>query len=335
MESLSPPLRIALLGAARSQQKRLSGLLTFPHEFVESSPRRQAVDAVVALKFGSAEADCFSTRLLHLPGAGADALDFAVLAPDCWVCNVFEHEVPVAEFVFTAILNHATGYCRMIREFKNELWSEIYLARSPHGEIFGKTLGLVGFGHIGKAVTQRARAFGMQVHVVSHSGVAPEADWVGRPEQLHDMLSVADFIVIACPLTSETRGLIGAAELGAMKSSAVLINIGRAQIVEEEPLFQALERGRLAGATLDVWYEYPAAGDVNARPSRFPFDRLPNVHCTAHSSGWTEGLFERRYAVIADNLTRLYRREPLRNVIHSPHPSTPSAAAVDDVGISS
>ncbi len=336
MESLSPPLRIALLGAAQPQEQRLSGLLAFPHEFVTALPHRQTVDAVVALKFGRAEADRFLTRLVHLPGAGADALDFAVLAPDCRVCNVFEHEVPVAEFVFTAILEHATGYCRMTREFKGERWSDIYFGRRPHGEIFGKTVGLVGFGHIGKAVTQRARAFGMPVHVISHSGVAPEADWVGRPAQLHDMLAVADFLVIACPLTVETRGLIGAAELAAMKSSAVIINIGRAQIVEEEPLFRALEHGRLAGATLDVWYEYPAAAaDTGARPSRFPFDQLPNVRCTPHSSGWTEGLFQRRYAVIADNLSRLYRGAPLRNVIHDPdRPAAPRRAVDGDLASS-
>ena len=101
-----------------------------------------------------------------------------------------------------------------------------------------------------------------------------------------------------------------------MKRSAVLINIGRAQVVDEEALFQALESGRLGGATLDVWYQYPeSAADSQARPARFPFDRLPNVHCTAHSSAWTEAMFDRRYAVIADNLSRLYSGRALRNVI--------------------
>jgi phosphoglycerate dehydrogenase-like enzyme len=322
-------MRIVLLGAPQAQAQRLADLLPFAHEFVAASNQQQAVDAVIALKFGRAEACRFLTPLLHLPGAGADAVEFEALQPGCSVCNVFEHEVPIAEFVFAAMLDHALGYGKMAREFSAERWSEIYHARRPHAEIFGKTLGLLGFGHIGKAVTQRARAFGMQVHAISHSGHAPGADWVGSSPQLHEMLAVADFIVIACPLTAETRGLIGADEIAAMKSSAILINIGRAQIIDEEPLFRALQSGRLAGATLDVWYDYPAAGDLQDRPSRFPFERLPNVHCTPHSCAWTEGLFQRRYAVIADNLARLRRGEPLRNVIYTaPRPNI-AIAAVD------
>jgi len=318
VESLSGRLRIVLLGAAQAQSQRLSSLLDFPHEFIGASPHRQTVDAVIALRFGRAEADQYLTRILHLPGAGADALDFAALAPDCAVCNVFEHEVPIAEFVFAAILDHALGYGKLTHSFSSRRWSETYSARQPHEEILGKTLGLVGFGHIGKAIAPRARAFGMQVHAVSRSGHAPEADWAGKVPQLKQMLRVADFVVIACPLTAETRGLIGVNELAAMKSSAVLINISRAQIIEEEPLYRALAGGRLAGATLDVWYDYPAAGDLDARPSRFAFDQLPTVHCTPHSSAWTEGLFRRRYALIADNLKRLHDGLPLLNVIHGP-----------------
>ena len=315
MERLSPPLRIAMLDVAVAQQSRLDGLLEFPHEFVAAGTGRQSVDAVVALRFGAAEDANFAPRLLHLPGAGADAVDSAVLERGCVVCNVFEHEIPVAEYVMTAVLDHTTTYGRMQRAFDGDRWRETYGARRPHGEVSGKTLGLVGYGHIGKAVTVRAHAFGMQVHVISQSGNAAEADWVGQPAQLDHMLPKVDYLVIACPLTPETRGLIGTAQLALLKPSAILINIGRAQIVAEEPLYRALESGRLAGATLDVWYEYPSPVTPDAKPSRFAFDKLPTVHCTAHSSGWSEQLFERRYRVIADNLARLHHSLPLRNVI--------------------
>jgi phosphoglycerate dehydrogenase-like enzyme len=328
-------MRIALLDVARTQGPRLSRLLGFAHEFVAASDERQTVDAVVALRFGRAESDRYRPGLLHLPGAGADAVDFTALTVNCTVCNVFEHEVPVAEFVLAAVLDHAIGYSRMIRSFDSEKWSDIYFSRRPHAELSGKILGLVGYGHIGRAVAQRAKAFGMRVHAISQSGHAPEADWTGKPLQLEELLTVADFVVIACPLTAATHGLIDAKALDAMKPSAVLINIGRAQIVDEEALFRALEKGRIAGATLDVWYQYPTAGDPQARPSRFPFERLPNVHCTAHSSAWTEELFERRYAVIADNLTRLHERRPLRNVIYHPVESTASAFGVDGGSVES
>jgi phosphoglycerate dehydrogenase-like enzyme len=304
-----------LLDGARTQRERLTRLLDFSHEFVETSDRQQGVDAVIGFRFGRREAESFRTRLVHVPGAGADAIDMNVLEPNCIVCNVFEHEVPVAEYVLAAVLNHAIRYPAMTREFAAERWSDAYFARKPHGEISGKVLGLVGFGHIGKAVAQRARAFGMRVHTVSRSGRAPEADWAADVSHLPELLACADFLVIACPLTEQTRGLIGARQLDVMKRSAVLINIARAQIVDEEALFRALEAGSLGGATLDVWYQYPEAGDAQARPARFPFDRLPNVDCTAHSSAWTEDMFERRYALIVDNLGRLRSGKPLRNVI--------------------
>jgi phosphoglycerate dehydrogenase-like enzyme len=321
MEQVTRPLRIATLDVAVAQQSRLGRLLEFPYEFVAPGAARQAVDAVVALRFGKAEAERYSTRLLHLPGAGADAVDLQALEPGCSVCNVFEHEIPVAEFVMTAILNHTVQYGQLLKSFDANHWKESYAARRIHAEVFGKTLGLIGYGHIGRAVSQRAKAFGMRVHAVSNSGAAPEADWAGKASQLGEMLPLVDFLLIACPLTAETRGLIGATQLAMLKPTAVLINIGRAQVVEEEPLYEALASGRLGGATLDVWYDYPAPDRSDARPSRFPFGELSNVHCTAHSSAWTQELFERRYAVIADNLTRLQNGLPLRNVIFDGTPA--------------
>jgi phosphoglycerate dehydrogenase-like enzyme len=310
------PMRIALLDVAKPQASRLAGLLEFPHEFVEATDSPQAVDAAIALRFGRAEALQFGPRLLHLPGAGADQVDLAALPPGCVVCNVFEHQIPLAEYILAAILDHAIGYSAMRRSFDADRWPETYARRHIHAEIHGKTLGLVGYGHVGRAVTERAKPFGMRVHAVSATGRAPEADWSSPVAGLRELLPVADYLVIACPLTPQTRGLIGAEELALMKRSAIVINIARAQVIEEEPLFRALEAGRLAGATLDVWYQYPTADAPAPRPSRFPFHRLPNVHCTAHSSAWTEELFARRYAVIADNLHRLRTASPLRNVIH-------------------
>jgi phosphoglycerate dehydrogenase-like enzyme len=311
-----PPMRIALLDVARPQASRLSALLEFPHEYVDATHSPQAVDAAIALRFGLAESGQFEPRLLHLPGAGADQVDLAVLPSGCVVCNVFEHEIPLAEYILAAVLDHAIGYAAMRRSFDADRWAETYGRRHTHAEIYGKTLGLVGYGHVGRAVTERAKAFGMRVHAVSASGRAPEADWAAPVTRLHELLPAVDYLVIACPLTPQTRGLIGAGELALMKQSAVVINIARAQVIAEEPLFLALEAGRLAGATLDVWYQYPSAEAPDARPSRFPFHGLPNVHCTAHSSAWTEDLFARRYAVIADNLHRFRAGSPLRNVFH-------------------
>jgi phosphoglycerate dehydrogenase-like enzyme len=155
----------------------------------------------------------------------------------------------------------------------------------------------------------------MRVHAISRSGHAPEADQAGDVSQLPDMLGQADFVLIACPLTPETHGLIGAAQLKLMKSTAVLINVSRGAIVDEEALYTALSAGAIGGATLDVWYQYPSPGNPAPRPSRFAFEKLPHVHCTVHSCAFTEEMFDRRFAVIADNLKRLSDGRPLVNVI--------------------
>lgn len=318
MEPMKEPLSIALVGVVSGQQARLSRFLRISHRYVTPSEQPQELDALVSLHFGTDEAARYRPRLLHLPGAGADAVDFALLGPHCMVCNVFEHETPIAEYVMAAVLNHAIGYLDMVRQFDSERFAEIYATRRPHAEIHGKTLGLLGYGHIGKRVAERARAFGMRIHAVSRSGHAPEADQSDRVSNLGSMLRAADFVLVCCPLTDETRGLIGTRELDAMKSTAVLINVGRAGIVDEEALYQALSERRIGGATLDVWYRYPTPEYPSSRPSRFAFERLPNVHCTAHSCAWTQEMFDRRFALIADNLTRLYEGRPLHNVIRGP-----------------
>jgi len=313
---MSDALAVVMLGVARGHEPRLARFLGIPHRFVGEAAQRQAVDAVISLKFGAAEARSYAPRLLQLPGAGADAVDFASVPPQCTVCNVFEHEVPIAEYGMAAILAHAIGYLPMVRDFSGPAFAQQYAARRPHAEVRGKTLGLVGFGHIGRELARRARAFGMQVQAVTRSGHAADADRSYTPEHLCDMLRTADFVFIACPLTEETRHLIGAAELAVMKPTAVIINVSRGPILEEEALYRALAERRIGGATLDVWYQYPTPTVPGATPSRFPFEQLPNVHCTPHSSGWTEEMFDRRFALIADNLTRLREGRPLLNVIH-------------------
>jgi phosphoglycerate dehydrogenase-like enzyme len=304
-----------MLGVAQGQEARLARFLDIPHRFVAAGSGQQAVDAVISLRFGKEEAERYVPRLVHLPGAGADAIEFERLPPDCVVCNVFEHEIPIAEYVLAAILNHAIGYMGMVRSFDSEQFGPLFASRKTHAEVHGKTLGIVGFGHIGKLVTQRAQAFGMRVHAISRSGHAPEADEAGDVSRLPDMLRQADFVLIACPLTPETHGLIGAAQLKLMKSTAVLINVSRGPIVDEEALFTALSEGAIGGATLDVWYQYPSPGNPAPQPSRFAFEKLPHVHCTVHSCAWTEEMFEQRFALIADNLERLRDGRPLLNVI--------------------
>lgn len=313
-------IRIALLGNTMAQAARLSSQLPFAHGIfgLDNLPE-QRIDVAVSLRFGKAEAQLLQPRMLHLPGAGADAIDLEWLPGDCTMCNVFEHEAPIAEYVLLSMLDWEIGYSAMTARFSSDTWSDSYRKRVPHGELAGKTVGLVGVGHIGAAIAARAAAFNMQTVAVASRAREPERhiQWIGDRSRLGELLAISDYVIIACPLTDETRGMIGRAELARMKSTSVLINVARGEIADEEALFDALRERRIAGATLDAWYRYPAGPEEQVRPSRFAFDELENVRATPHASAWTSALFERRYAFIADNIARFADGRPLANVVRT------------------
>jgi phosphoglycerate dehydrogenase-like enzyme len=129
------------------------------------------------------------------------------------------------------------------------------------------------------------------------------------------MLPECDTVLIACALTAETKGLIDARRLGLMKGGALLINVARAAIADEDALYAALKDGHLGGAALDVWWQYPTPAEPSRRPSRRPFHELPNVLMTPHCSSTTEATAERRWSTVAANLDRFVRGQPLENVV--------------------
>jgi len=145
--------------------------------------------------------------------------------------------------------------------------------------------------------------------------VAVPADFLGGRDDLMPMFSRSDFVVVSCPLNAETKGWIGKEELSALPSHSVLINVARAEIIQERPLFEALQSRQIAAAALDVWYRYPAVGAHIMHGSELPFHELPNVIVTPHLSAWTSALVERRLRGMAENLDRLYRGEPLERVL--------------------
>jgi len=122
---------------------------------------------------------------------------------------------------------------------------------------------------------------------------------------------VRDAVVIACALAPETRGLIDARRLALMKPGALLINVARSRMVDEDALYAALKDGDLGGAALDVWWQCPTGAEPERRPSRRPFHELPNVLMTPHSSSSSDATAERRWSAVAGNLDRFARGEPL------------------------
>jgi phosphoglycerate dehydrogenase-like enzyme len=184
-------------------------------------------------------------------------------------------------------------------------------------ELAGKTLGILGYGRIGQAVARRARAFDMAVWAIRRDVGRSDAEGLAflcGPDALDEVLRRADYLAVTLLLSEATRGLLGERELGLMKPTAVLINVARAEIVDEDALYRALAERRVAGAALDVWYRYPTDPDPTF-PARRPFQELPNVLMTPHVSGWTEGMLEARADVIAENIRRVARGAPPINRI--------------------
>ena len=167
------------------------------------------------------------------------------------------------------------------------------------------------------AVDRRALAFDMDVLAIRRDATQPDPNrlaFVRGPAALDEVLGRADYLAITLALAGDTRGLIGARQLARMKSTAVLINVARGEVVDEDALYDALHQGVIAGAALDVWYRYPA-GDAPTHPGHRPFHTLPNVLMTPHVSGWTEGMMDARAGVIAENIHRIARGEAPVNLI--------------------
>jgi phosphoglycerate dehydrogenase-like enzyme len=318
-------VKVFLVGEAAEHGEDLRPHLDLPHEIV-NLPRAAAssnafdgditaADVVVSLRFTRAESTAPPFRLLHVPGAGLDQVDFDALAPDTQVANVFEHETPISEFVIARLLEWEIRGTVMQESFTPQAWPSLYRARQPHGEMFGRTMVLVGYGRIGRAIASRASAFGVDVVAVDDHAVGDESARVVPTDRLADLQRRADYLVLACPLTPATTGLIDAAALARMPSGAVLVNVSRAPIVDQRALYEALRDNVISGAVLDVWYRYPDSETDRVEPAQVPLWELPNAWCTPHSSAWTTQLPRRRYAVIADNVNRLAAGEPLRNLV--------------------
>jgi len=170
-------------------------------------------------------------------------------------------------------------------------------------------LGIVGLGSIGAEVARRAAAFNMRVIATTRTqraNLGPNISWAGTgtDADLDKLLESSDYVLLACPLTEETRGLLNAKRLSKMKSTAVLINVARAGVVVEEDLWDAMINRAIAGAILDVWWGEHASGNVSQR--ELPWHTLENVAMTPHASGWTyEGAEGRRIAAVAQNIDNI------------------------------
>ena len=249
-------------------------------------------------------------RWVHCRSAGLDGVLFPELvASPVTLTNgsgVFSQSL--GEFVLAAILYFAKDFRRMVRGQAAGVWDPFDIT-----EISGQTVGIVGYGDIGRAIAMRVRPMGMRVLALKRHGpplysADPLVDKIYGPDDRIGMISQCDYIVAATPLTPETRGLIGPEEFAAMKPNAVVINVGRGPVIEEAALVAALSGKHIKGAALDVFDREPL-------PEGHPFYRLENVllspHCADHTPDW----LDQAMRFFIEQFESYHRGQTLRNVV--------------------
>jgi phosphoglycerate dehydrogenase-like enzyme len=214
----------------------------------------------------------------------------------------------LGEFTLGAILYFAKDFRRMIRNQMAGVWEAFDVM-----PVSGHTVGIVGYGDIGRAVAARVRPLGMTVlavkrHASTLDGADSLVEQIYTPDRRLEMLSRCDYVVVTAPLTSETRGMIGEPEFAAMKPTAVVISVGRGPVIHEEALIRALSTGRIKGAALDVFDHEPL-------PQGHPFYKLENVllspHCADHAPDWLDNAMQFFIA----QFECFQKGEPLLNVV--------------------
>jgi len=272
-------------------------------------------------------ADAPRLRWIQLSSAGADHLVESPILDSPVIITTASgiHAVPIAEFVLGSMIAWSRKFSLLQEYQQQHKWPAGRWPVLRGHELRDKTLGIVGYGSIGREIARLASAFGMRIlaskratHNLQDQGyfIPGTGDPDGllpaevySPERLPEMLSQCDFVVITVPLTPQTRKLIGEAELRAMPSHACLINVARGEVVDEPTLIRALQEGWIAGAVLDVFEEEPLSADS-------PLWNMDNVLITPHIAGATFRYDDRAVALFAENLRRYLAGEPLLNVVN-------------------
>ena len=292
----------------------LPNAMSYPASRTEQVPERIANAEVVVSNKVMVGSDSFEAapklRLIVVAATGTNNVDLeAARTHSVVVTNVRDYAAPaVTQHTFALILalqTHLLDYRNAVRAGRWQQSAHFCLLDFPIRELSGLTLGIVGYGGLGRAVAQLGKAFGMQVLIANRPGTPLQAGRVA----LDEMLRRADVVSLHCPLTTDTKALIGAVEFEMMKRDAVLINTARGGIVDEQALADALCDGEIGAAGIDVLTtEPPTHGNALLDPD------IPNLIVTPHNAWASRETRQRLVDEIAANIDAFHRGEP-RNIV--------------------
>lgn len=254
-------------------------------------------------------------KLICVAATGYNNIDLVAAAErNIPVCNVRGYATPsVVQHVFMLMLNLARRFVEYQELVKNGGWqASPFFCPLNYGmqELSGKTLGIVGFGELGRAVAEIARAFGMQLLIAEHKGKPARPDRTAFDEVIRQ----ADFITLHCPLSQETRHVISRREFELMKPSVYLINTARGGLVNEADLLQSLSTGRIAGAAIDVLQQEPPSHDnliLQYQPA--------NLIVTPHIAWASRESRQRLLDQLAGNINHFYQQKPFNQITDALH----------------
>lgn len=222
------------------------------------------------------------------------------------------HPIPISEHVIGLMLSLCRKLHFFIRNQMERKWERNGAELMGQiEELPGKTVGIMGLGRIGSEVAKKTKCLGMKVIATKRNPTVSKPIYVDKlvnPENLKELLAESDFVVLTLPLTKETEGMIGEAQLRSMKRTSYLINVARGKIIQEDKLIQALKEGWIAGAGLDTFETEPL-------PNNSELWTMKNVIITPHVAGSTPHYFERLTNIFCENLNRFINNEPLINVV--------------------
>ena len=267
--------------------------LIFPEDLSEENLLQYAadIDIVVGYKF-SREFLTSAKKLIHIqvPWTGAESLDFNLLKEysHITVSNSHSNSLAIAEHAVALLVSAAKNIVYRDSFMRNGDWTPRYNDIMSQW-LTGKTLGVIGYGAIGRKVANILRAgFDMRIMAIRRSEpevYCDETSFSGTIESLEHVLKNSDYILVALPFTSETKGIIAEKELSLLKENAVIVNVGRGKVIDEEALYKFLKNKKMGGAGLDVWYNYPK--DRNKPENtyqHYPFEELPFLVMSPHSA---------------------------------------------------